>query len=470
MSKVRGVNVRKDDTKKMEDETRRMEAKLEMLRRTLDAPEPEKKSGGADAGRWRSGSSSKPLTKGYVKNVLDTKSGGKPKASGSSQKAPVEASSQQKASAAPAASAANRTLLSELGPSTKEAVAAEGRSGSAGPASPAAQPAAGAAANLQAHMQQQSQDALEVEAFLAELKLDRYVSLFMEHGFDCMEVVREMQESHMRDIGMAPGHALKLRKRLAELDAPPNRGAAMRQVSFGATEEVPLRPAEASAPPRPSSTQEAPHRPSSGGSGRLMDGGFNEEESAASFQEALRAWRQGTKAGASQGGSQGGSSQGSSQGGSQASSTPKAGSFWSNIGDSEMDLSRCSTPVKPPSEPALDRGEKLCCYHCFKQFYAKYAVERECPLPETGGNKVKRLCSEACADTWVRTMEAKAEELRQRQEKLDKMQAMQQALDAERHTGAATQEPAERSLEDPTKLTFAVGGAVDKPLNVVMSC
>ena len=49
-----------------------------------------------------------------------------------------------------------------------------------------------AANNLQNALQKQTNDGLEVESFLAGLGLDRYVSLFMEHGFDCLEVVKKI--------------------------------------------------------------------------------------------------------------------------------------------------------------------------------------------------------------------------------------------------------------------------------------
>ncbi|CAE7934949.1 unnamed protein product, partial [Symbiodinium necroappetens] len=86
----------------------------------------------------------------------------------------------------------------------------------------------------------------------------------------------------------------------------------------------------------------------------------------------------------------------------EPSAAPKAfGSFWSSLGDSEVNLERASTPVKPPAETistetqgsASPNEEKLCCYQCFKQFYARYAVEREVPTEFGGG--CKRLCSEA---------------------------------------------------------------------------
>ena len=57
----------------------------------------------------------------------------------------------------------------------------------------------GAAGNLHAAMSKQSSEEALVEAFLGDLKLDRYVSIFIENGFDCMEVVEAMEESHMRE-------------------------------------------------------------------------------------------------------------------------------------------------------------------------------------------------------------------------------------------------------------------------------
>jgi len=279
---------------------------------------------------------------------------------------------------------------------------------------------AGAAANLQAAMREQNKEAIEVEAFLGSLKLDRYVGLFMEHGFDCMEVVQEMQESHMQELGMAAGHILKLRKRINEINpapAPPpppaEENSSSKRVSFGAREEAPI-----------------PAAPNKGFvSNSLCEGAFSEEESAASFQEALKAWRSG-----------------GSEPQKPSETSPKAGpgSFWSSVGGSEVNLERASTPLKPPAElqssetqfaPAIG-DEKLSCYQCYKQFYSQYAVERTSDLPEANGGGTKRFCCEDCASKWTLAMEKKAEAFQQRQEKLQKMKDMQQALDAERQVEA----------------------------------
>lgn len=425
MARAKGVVIRKDDTRRMDEEAKQMEAKLELLRRTMDATEqPAPK--GQDSGRWRSGSAGKPLTKGYVRSVMEaprpkpSKTAGQ-RAPSTGSRTPVDGTPRKEAT-----QAASLSGLVELGPRSPLAQAAGAHFTSAADLTSGS--SGKAASNLQAAMQQQSQESVEVEAFLGSLKLDRYVSLFMEHGFDCMEVVKEMQDEHMKEIGMASGHVLKLRKHLNELNPPPQPPAApaspgnstLRRVSFGQTEQAPI----AAAPQRQANL-------SSGGyTSSLSTGAFSEEESAASFQEALRAWREGGASDAA-----------------PAAEAPK-GAFWASLGGAEVDLERASTPLKVPSELASAEtasqnhdpapgDEKLCCYQCFKQFYASYAVERTSQLPETHGGGTKRLCSEDCASKWVKAMEAKAEAFQKRQEQLQQMKDMQRALDSQNTAVAA---------------------------------
>lgn len=406
LSRSRGVNVRREDSKRIEDETRKMEAKLDILRKTMDSAREESSSkpGSAD-GRWSSGSASKPLTRGYVKGVLEV-----PKPKNRTQK-PSGGGKVGSGSATP--EHAQEGAVSDF------LVGA----GSAGP-SVAPQPAqGGAASNLQAALVQQNEESSEVEAFLCGLKLDRYVGIFFEHGFDGMEVVQEMTESHMREIGMAVGHVVKLQKKLGEMrpqpaappPAPAKTALAMdsgtRRVSFGATEEVAARKAQASA--------------SVSASTNLNAGQFDEGESAASFQEALRAWREGRDV--------------------EAEKPPaKAGSFWSTVGGDEVNLERCSTPVQPPAASVSDSQtqrdlcpseEKLCCYQCYKQFYKQFAVEGCSPL----GDK-RLLCSEVCADLWVQAMEEKMQAQKKRQEKMEALREAQRALELQQfHGGEAVE-------------------------------
>lgn len=415
MSKVRGLAVRSDDTKRMEDEARAMEMKLDMLRKTLDSGG----SRGKENTRWKSGRTDAPLTRGFAKDAgkrdKDRKRVEK-KESRSSPTAGVGALLRSDDA---------RASPSECGyPGELVGATAEGARG-----------ATRAGANLLAAVQSQSDEAAEVEQFLSSLGLDRYVSLFTEHGFDCMEVVREMEESHMKEIGMATGHALKLRKRLAELNPRPaaqpalntTQNSTQKRVSFGGETAGPTKKCDGGV---------------GTGTGGLLDGEYDEEANAEDFKAAVEAWRRG------------GAKEETSKPAVSPSGAP--GSFWTKLGGETVNLERASTPLlhAPPAEAdscaQTGRGdfrpapseEKLCCYQCYKQFFAQFAVERPNPLPDGG---MRRLCSEACAGTFVAAAKARAEELQRRQEKIAAMQEMQRAMAEEARVTAA----AEVSLSEP---------------------
>lgn len=403
----------------MEDDAKQMEAKLELLRRAMD--EAERSSAkGPDGGRWRSGSTAKPLTKGYVKSVIEAARPKPRSLIGSQHRTPSATNTPGEVTPSGVWSQEASSFSQLLGGDSFIPRTVNRSGGST----------ITAASNLQAAMRQQNHEATEVETFLADLKLDRYVGLFMEHGFDCMDVVRDMEEHHMQTIGMAAGHILKLRKRIAELrpqpvpvppaTPPTDASASQRRVTFGATEKQAI-------PKAPTSVS------TGGGATKLSHGAFDEEESAASFQEALRAWREGGKAKES----------------NEDSASKAGGSFWARLGEAEVNLERCSTPLRPPSELASTETqhhpapseEKLCCYQCYKQFFAQYAIERQSPLCEEQGGGKKRLCSEACADAWLKATQLKAEAYQKRQQQIQKMKEMQQALEVSSETGEQVTEP-----------------------------
>jgi len=368
----------------MEEDARRMEAKLEILRRTVDPTEPTKTR---EAGRWRSGAQSKPLTKGYVRSVLE---------------APPRTSGKPRSGTQPRASSIGRAIEADTGPL--------------------------------------------VQAFLAGLNLDRYVSIFMENGFDCMEVVQEMQESHMKEIGMAAGHILKLRKRLAELSPQLNEGKLVSSTEVQRRQGAPSAGTDRRVSFGGSELKEAPEAATSQQKGSiLLDGGaFDEAESAASFQEALRAWREGRTDDSERQPASNAEGQTLGRGAAKVndgSARTSPGSFWSNLGTGEMDLSRVSTPVHAaapattqPVQAEVQRSpvageEKVCCYQCFKQLYAKYAILRDYEAPDLGGKMVaRRLCSESCAERLDQANQVKAEAQKKRQETLEKLQQMEQGL------------------------------------------
>ncbi|CAE7524255.1 hmp, partial [Symbiodinium natans] len=59
----------------------------------------------------------------------------------------------------------------------------------------------------------------EVTKFLRQIGLMQYAQTLYSSGFEDMETLLEIEDSHMRDLGMLPGHQVKLRKRLEEFDA-----------------------------------------------------------------------------------------------------------------------------------------------------------------------------------------------------------------------------------------------------------
>lgn len=59
----------------------------------------------------------------------------------------------------------------------------------------------------------------EVTKFLQQIGLPQYAQALYQSGFEDMETLVDIEEDHMRDLGILPGHQVKLRKRLDEFEA-----------------------------------------------------------------------------------------------------------------------------------------------------------------------------------------------------------------------------------------------------------
>jgi len=59
-------------------------------------------------------------------------------------------------------------------------------------------------------------DKSPVTIFLKEIGMGQYADAFYKNGFDDMEVLMDIEDDHMRELGLLPGHMLKLKKRLRE--------------------------------------------------------------------------------------------------------------------------------------------------------------------------------------------------------------------------------------------------------------
>jgi len=58
-----------------------------------------------------------------------------------------------------------------------------------------------------------------VAIFLNDVGLGQYAELLISSGFDDMETLHDIEDEHMRDLGLPPGHIVKLKKRLRSSQA-----------------------------------------------------------------------------------------------------------------------------------------------------------------------------------------------------------------------------------------------------------
>jgi len=56
-----------------------------------------------------------------------------------------------------------------------------------------------------------------VTVFLREASLSQYAELLISNGFDDLETLLDIEDEHMKEIGIPPGHILKLKKKLRDL-------------------------------------------------------------------------------------------------------------------------------------------------------------------------------------------------------------------------------------------------------------
>lgn len=282
------------------------------------------------------------------------------------------------------------------------------------PLSKDATPATSAlSSNLTAALNGQSEKLKEVEVFLSAASLERYFKMFEEHGFDCMETVKCMTEEHLKGMGIPVGHCLKLQKRIQELNA---------------AELEPL------SPPRQSNQRKSKvHFPEesavSGATGSLLDGTFDEAESANSFKDAVAAWRDGGK--------------------TAPATTQKKAFSWGTLGSSDVELpgaktapaASCGTDTTPKSgvpQRAAQIEERHCCYVCYKQFVHAGLREHD---PILKGEKV--LCGEPCKEAFLK-------EIKEKQAKYEEREMLQRKLlEAEAAEAAEARVPAEDQEKGP---------------------
>lgn len=77
---------------------------------------------------------------------------------------------------------------------------------------------------------EENQKINEVDEFLKKIGLERYSDLMKENGIDDLEILTELKESHLEEMGIVLGHRLKILKKIREI----NEGV-------GCTESSPAR-------------------------------------------------------------------------------------------------------------------------------------------------------------------------------------------------------------------------------------
>eukprot|EP00931_Biecheleriopsis_adriatica_P069170 TRINITY_DN43045_c0_g1_i1.p1 TRINITY_DN43045_c0_g1~~TRINITY_DN43045_c0_g1_i1.p1 ORF type:complete len:359 (-),score=103.27 TRINITY_DN43045_c0_g1_i1:67-1143(-) len=251
-----------------------------------------------------------------------------------------------------------------------------------------------ASSNLRAALAYQEAQEGEVQHFLIVNGLFRYIDAFVEHGFDCMEVVELMEERHMRELGMKTGHILKLQKRLAERHAEEKCADETMKTQLQQTlkdqdhflkEAVAAHAgADSTAAPllsraRQESTLASPITASASGRSSLLDGEYDEEAAAADFREAVRAWREGH-------------------------SRPLKPS------SPAVALPRQAQQEAVQAKPSTDMGVKKCCYQCYKQFFVQHAGDGASESTE------RKFCSDACAARAEAAAAKRAEEMERRKQ------------------------------------------------------
>eukprot|EP00397_Hematodinium_sp_SG-2012_P034824 GEMP01037389.1.p1 GENE.GEMP01037389.1~~GEMP01037389.1.p1 ORF type:complete len:463 (+),score=127.94 GEMP01037389.1:109-1497(+) len=437
---ARRVDIKAVDTKRLEQESARMEAKLEVLR---DIVTKEREAVAEGKMKWRHGGDNKPIVRGYVSHVSTDrprKPKGKPSAvqlkvdspapnapSGTKRPAPprkqptpkdvtacADANDQPARTTYLKSSDARGGVIPTMGHFVplRKAVETTGE-----------KPKTALGSNLAVALSAQAAKLSEVEAFLSETGLERYFKLFEEHGFDCMESVGCVSEDHLRGMGIPMGHCVKIMKRIQEKNATDKP-----KHTAGSTQSTPVleplsppgaqgipglqRVSKVSFSPDASEKKESAALAGTSGDGEatgsLMDGAFDEAESAASFKEAVAAWRDS-------------SAQKKDSAPTIEVPKEKQAFSWDALGDSTMALhgagqaeTSSSGTVTSPSARQVD--ERHCCYVCFKQF-VQGGIHEHDPILKAE----KMMCSEVCREAFLR-------EIKEKQAKLEEREMLHQKL------------------------------------------
>lgn len=171
----------------LEDETKEMEAQLEQLKKYMDLERERKTTENftKDGSRWKTGNKSTAI-KGYGQQVLDH------------HKKELQRTKK-------------RVLKNNAAGvlTNKENIKVQSSSGA--PKPPKDDP-----------QKVDSSSYPEVYEFLSAINLTKYVSTFVENGFEDLDTILELNEEYLETLGIPLGHKLKIVKRIKELKPDEN--------------------------------------------------------------------------------------------------------------------------------------------------------------------------------------------------------------------------------------------------------
>ena len=216
----------------LQEEAKRMEEKLSELKEFM-SKEKEKREAAPkmkDGSKWRSAAANKPIS-GYADLVLSKKGkiSAKPKPSKKEDFLPTT------------------TLLNQV---------------------PEEKPA-------QINLIPQD----EVLDFLNTCGMDKYYKTFVENGIDEVDILMELTEGHLTNMGIPLGHRLKILKKIKESKGGDKKGKENNQPGLKSVE---LNKGQ---------VESATHEMCVGDDDMLPDGDFNEKESYNMFKEAIEHYR-----------------------------------------------------------------------------------------------------------------------------------------------------------------------------------
>ena len=119
----------------------------------------------------------------------------------------------------------------------------------------------------------------EVLDFLNTCGMDKYYKTFIDNGIEEVDILMELTEGHLTNMGIPLGHRLKILKKIKESKGNDKKGKENNQPGLKTVEF------------NKGQVESATHEMCVGDDGPLPDGDFNEKESYNMFKEAIEHYR-----------------------------------------------------------------------------------------------------------------------------------------------------------------------------------